>query len=140
MTNNWQRVDYRNLGCVMEIFIEKAKMFLADKEANRRRILDAKYESALSDFNAIKQMIAEHYRPKRIYQWGSLLNRSLFREYSDIDIAVEGVDDPERFSQMFGEAEKLTKFPLDLLDIKKIASEFSDIIKTKGRLVYERRD
>jgi predicted nucleotidyltransferase len=124
----------------MEVFIEKVKLFLAAKEERRKHFLDVKYESALGDFNAIKQMIAEHYCPKRIYQWGSLLDRSLFREYSDIDIAVEGVDDPERFSQMFGEAEKLTKFPLDLLDINKIATEFSDIIKVKGRLVYERRD
>ena len=82
-------------------------------------------------------MIVDRYSPNRIYQWGSLLDRRLFRDYSDIDIAVEGIDDAETFFQMFGDAEKLTDFPLDLLDINRIEPEFAEIIKRKGKIVYE---
>lgn len=120
------------------VSIEKAREFLALKERRRTAALDRLYKRASRDFEAIKQMIIERYRPQRIYQWGSLLNRKKFREYSDIDIAVEGVNEPNLFFKMFGDAERLTDFPLDLLDINKIAPEFSAIIKHKGIIVYER--
>lgn len=124
----------------MNISIEKARAFLEEKERKKREMLDLLYDRAIRDFDAIKEMIIEHYQPRRIYQWGSLLDRSKFRDYSDIDIAVEGVDEPERFFKMYGEAEKLTDFPLDLLDINCIEPEFADIIKQKGVQVYECKD
>ncbi len=96
------------------------------------------FEQAQRDFEAIKEMITSQYRPLRIYQWGSLLDRSKFKDYSDIDIAVEGVNDPERFFRLFGEAEKITRFPLHLVDYGRLDPEFADIIKRKGRVVYER--
>ena len=83
-------------------------------------------------------MIVRDYSPKRIYQWGSLLNKKNFREYSDIDIAVDGVDTPEEFFEMYGKAEKLTDFSLDLIDINKIEPTFAEIIKMKGKAVYEK--
>ena len=124
----------------MNISIATAKMFLANKKAKHQRLLDNKYELALHDFNNIKMMIIESYNPKRIYQWGSLLDQSRFREYSDIDIAVDGIDDPATFFRMFGDAEKMTQFPLDLVDINKIETEFAELIKSRGRIVYEHRD
>lgn len=36
-------------------------------------------------------MIIEHFNPVRIYQWGSLLDKKMFTDYSDIDIALEGI-------------------------------------------------
>lgn len=124
----------------MKVSIEKARAFLEEKECKKKEMLDLLYDRAIRDFDAIKEMIIERYQPRRIYQWGSLLDRSSFRDYSDIDIAVEGVDEPARFFKMYGEAEKLTDFPLDLLDINCIEPEFSDIIKQKGVQVYECED
>lgn len=124
----------------MQVSIEKARMFLKEKERKKTILLDALYERAIRDFNAIKEMIIERYQPRHIYQWGSLLERSLFREYSDIDIAVEGVDDAEQFFKMYGDAERLTNFPLDLLDLNRIEPDFSAGIKQKGVQVYEGTD
>ncbi len=124
----------------MNISIEKAKAILEEKERKKKEMLEVLYDRAIRDFDAIKEMIIDRYHPRRIYQWGSLLDRSMFRDYSDIDIAVEGVDEPARFFKMYGEAEKLTDFPLDLLDINLIEPEFSDIIKQKGVQVYECED
>lgn len=120
-----------------EIDIAAAREFLAQKNRRQTEALDELYTRAKQDFDAIIKMIIERYRPQRIYQWGSLLDRTKFREYSDIDIAVEGVNSPELFFRMFGDAERLTNFPLDLLDITKIAPEFAAIIKRKGIVVYE---
>ena len=124
----------------MPVSIEKARMFLEKKEHEKRTVLDALYQRACRDFNAIKEMIIERYQPRRIYQWGSLLDRSRFREYSDIDIAVEGVDDAEHFFKMYGDAERLTDFPLDLLDLNRIEPEFAAGIRQRGVRVYERAD
>jgi predicted nucleotidyltransferase len=122
----------------MAISIKNAKRFLAERKKRRKSILQNKYECAVRDFERIKAMIVERYNPKRIYQWGSLLDESKFREYSDIDIAIEGINDPETFFNIYADAEKLTSLPLDLLDIDKVATEFSQIIKSKGIIVYER--
>lgn len=124
----------------MKVSTEKARRFLKEKERKENLRLDEMFARARRDFEAIRRMIVERYRPRRIWQWGSLLDRSRFRDYSDIDIAVEGVDEPERFFKMFGDAEKLTGLPLDLLDINRIAPEFAELIKEKGVVVYERED
>ena len=124
----------------MNISIEKVRAFLEEKERKKKEMLNLLYDRALHDFDAIKEMIIKRYQPRRIYQWGSLLDRSKFRDYSDIDIAVDGVDEPARFFKMYGDAEKLTDFPLDLLDINCIEPEFADIIKQKGVQVYECED
>lgn len=124
----------------MAVSTKKAREFLEKKEREENSRRARRYERARLDFEAIRRMIVECYHPRRIYQWGSLLDPSRFREYSDIDIAVDGVDEPERFFKMFGEAEKLTDLPLDLLDINRIEPEFADLIKEKGILVYERAD
>jgi predicted nucleotidyltransferase len=59
------------------------------------------------------------YRPSRLYQWGSLLDRSHFRECSDIDIAVEGIVTPDEFFAMYGDADRLTSVTLDLVALEK---------------------
>ena len=117
---------------------EKARAFLDRKRRNKAQAVGQLYDQAVRDFEAIRGMIVDRYQPVRIYQWGSLLDRAKFRDYSDIDISVEGVNDPELFFKMFGEAEKMTTFSLDLLDHGKLAPEFAQIIQRKGVLVYER--
>jgi hypothetical protein len=33
----------------------------------------------------------------------------------------------------------MTTFPVDLIDLRRIEPEFADIIRMKGKVVYERR-
>ncbi len=61
-----------------------------------------------------------------------------FRDYSDIDIAVEGITDPQAFFLMLGDAQALTHFPLDLVQIEKIAPEHAEDIRQQGKIAYER--
>ena len=88
---------------------------------------------------AIVDMIAQSYHPTRVYQWGSVLRPERFRDYSDIDIAVEGVLDAETFFHMLGAAQAMTKFDLDLVQIEKIVPEYAEDIRTHGKIAYERR-
>ena len=102
-----------------------------DTAANRRL-----WRQAERDAKAIVALIAERYRPTAIFQWGSVLHPERFREYSDVDVAVAGIPDAESYFRMLGDAMVLTKFPLDLVDLDKIAPEHADTIRRHGRQVY----
>lgn len=119
--------------------IQKAREFVQKKERKRRQENHKLFKKAWDDFDLIKEILIKKYNPKRVYQWGSLLNERDFSEISDIDIAVEGVKSAEEFFEMFGAADKLTNFPLDLVEIEKIEPIHARSIREKGRLVYERK-
>jgi len=69
-----------------------------------------------------------------------LLRPEKFRDYSDIDIAVEGVILPEAYFQMLGKAQAMTDFPVDIVQLEKIEPEFSESIRKGGKVVYERTE
>lgn len=117
--------------------LKKVRDFLRAKEERRRSLLRTRWEEAKRDFDRIVKHIAETYAPRRIYQWGSLLDFSRFSEISDIDIALEGISGPEEFYAILGDAMKMTDFPLDILEIEKLDPETADGIRGRGRLVYE---
>jgi predicted nucleotidyltransferase len=118
--------------------IEKCRRFLLVREQQRQAQLDRRFERAWDDARAIIDLLIARYRPQRIYQWGSLLDRCRFWERSDIDIAIEGIETPDDFFALYGEADRLASVPLDLVALEKIEPEFAEIIRTKGKLVYER--
>ena len=118
---------------------KRARQFLERKEQEREIFLDERYNQACIAFQKIVKIIIEGYNPKRIYQWGSLLNRKHFSEISDIDIAVEGVTSAEEIFKLYGEIIKITHFSVDLIQLEKIEPEFAELIKEKGKVVYERR-
>jgi hypothetical protein len=117
--------------------LEKVRDFLKAKEEKRRSLLRRRWEEARRDFDRIVKYIAETYAPRRIYQWGSLLDFSRFSEISDIDIALEGISGPEEFFAILGDAMKMTDFPLDILEIEKLDPETAEGIRGRGMLVYE---
>ncbi len=112
--------------------------FLERREARRQAGLDARFSRAQHDARAVVDLIVTKYHPSRIYQWGSLLDRRRFWERSDIDIAVEGIEDPGTFFRLCGEVGRLAQLPLDLVAIERIEPEFAELIRTRGKVVYER--
>ncbi len=114
------------------------RKYLRDKADRRSRLLDRRLSEARGDFDRIARHIAETYAPKRILQWGSLIDDSHFREYSDIDIAVEGVTSAEEFFSILRDIEGMTDFPVDLVQMETIHPAFAESIRERGRVVYER--
>ena len=113
------------------------KKFLENKWQQEAETNLRLWEQARQEAEAIIAMIINKYSPKRIYQWGSILNKDEFCEISDIDIGVEGIGNPERFFALYGDALEMTTFPIDIVEIDKIENEFADIIRLKGKLIYE---
>jgi len=118
--------------------INATRRFLKDKQDRIRAKNLTLLAQARKDFDKIVKMLIKKYRPRRIYQWGSLLNENDFSEISDIDIAIEGDYSAEEFFRIYGDAMELTGFPLDLLEINKIEPLYAMGIRKKGRIVYER--
>jgi len=122
-----------------EFDIRKAREFIRRKCADERAENHRLFEKAWEDFDRIVGLIIRNYKPMRIYQWGSLLTRRHFSGISDIDIAVEGIGSAEQYFRMIGEAAEMTDFPIDIVEIEKIAPVHAESIRRKGRLVYERK-
>ena len=105
------------------------------RRAERRRQL---WAQAKQDADAIVAMIIEHHSPVRIYQWGSIVHPEHFAEYSDIDIAVEGLPGgAAEYFRLLAEAERLTSFPIDIVELEHIEPEFARLIRSQGRLRHE---
>jgi predicted nucleotidyltransferase len=125
-------------GHYTETQAETIRAFVRSQQVRKRRDLASRLEAARRDCDAIVSAIARDYRPLRIYQWGSLVIDRHFSRMSDIDIAVEGITDPAALSALRGAAEKLTRFPLDLVAIEHVHPVYADHIRRRGRIVYER--
>lgn len=117
-----------------------ARAFLQRKHSAKRSVERELFQKAQKDFASIREMLVREYRPLRVYQWGSLLDANRFHDYSDIDIAVEGVASAEEFFEMHRRADDMTEFHLDMVQIEKIEPIHADSIRKKGRLVYERNE
>lgn len=122
----------------MTVNIERVREYLEERCAREERELDMRFQNARENFDRIVELLVRKYHPRRIYQWGSLLNRAHFSFISDIDIAVEGITSADTFFAMYGDAEALTSFSLDLVQIEKIDKLHAQSIREKGRIVYER--
>ena len=120
------------------IDLHRVRAFLADKERRRRARIDARFARATRDARAIVAAIAEQVNPRRIYQWGSLLDRARFSEISDIDIAVEGLRGPAEFFRTLGIAMDRTSMPVDVVELEKVPEDVADRIRRRGALVHER--
>jgi len=120
--------------------VQQAREFIRKKEERIKSEKNPHFEQAWCDFDKIVEMIIKKYNPKRIWQWGSLLDQFFFSNISDIDIAVEGIKDWETFSAMLGDAWEMTDFPLDLVDIGDLTPIYRKYIIKDGKLVYERKN
>lgn len=123
----------------MAFNIQKAKENLRRRRRKRQADLLALFSQASEDSKRVVAMLIVKYHPRRIYQWGSLLTPSRFREWSDIDIAVEGLDGPLDGLHAFDDARQLTGFPVDIVELERIHPEHAKTIRAEGKLVYERK-
>ncbi|MCX7030010.1 MAG: nucleotidyltransferase domain-containing protein [Spirochaetes bacterium] len=114
-----------------------AESFMArqGKVRERRRRL---HEMACADSARIVDMAIREFQPRRILQWGSLLEPDDFDEHSDIDIAVEGLADARGFLDLLGKAIDMTEFPVDLVEWEKLDQDSRESILRRARVVYER--
>jgi predicted nucleotidyltransferase len=120
--------------------IDAAVRFLERRESSRRAARRELFRKAVADCTRIVAMIASEFRPRRVYQWGSLLDPERFDESSDIDIAVEGLSGARAFLDLQGKALGMTGFALDLVEIEQVEPVHRESILERGKVVYEREE
>jgi hypothetical protein len=113
----------------------QVKDYLRKKKDRQRAKRLALWEVAQQDAQIIIEMTIQKYQPKQIIQWGSRLEPRHFSEASDIDLAFVGLDSLS-FMRLLADAEDMTKFPLDLVQLELIHPSFQKIIIMKGKIVY----
>jgi len=124
----------------MPFDIAAAREALRQREALRRQRLEELEARAEQDACRIIEMLKERYHPVRIYRWGSLLQPGKFREWSDIDIALEGLSDPLAGLHALDDACRMTDSPVDLVELDRIDPRHAADIRSEGKLVYERKE
>ena len=121
----------------MSVSPATASEFLRRRAEKRRQFWVALEDKAKGDASGIIRHLVDTWHPKRIWQWGSLTRPGEFREWSDIDIAVEGLVDPLAGLQAFEEAASMTSFPVDLVELDRIDPRHARTIREEGVLVYD---
>jgi uncharacterized protein len=86
----------------------------------------------------IVSIVKEHVDPKRIILFGSRATGKC-REYSDFDIAVEGVEISIRRERLLKEAldQELGIYSVDLINLDTVDPEFKKLILEQGKVIYE---
>ncbi len=120
--------------------LDQVRAFLAAREQRRRARVDERYAQATRDVRTIVSQIAAQVNPRRIYQWGSLLDRWRFSEISDLDIAVEGLNGPAEYFQALGIAMNATALPIGIVELEKVPADIAEHIRKRGVVVHERSD
>jgi len=120
------------------IDLASVREFQKSKLLKREQLLQNRFDAAKRDFERITRMLIDKYNPQKIYQWGSLIDRSHFSEISDIDIALEGIISAETYFKLLSEAQSMSEFFLDIVEMEKIHPLHRDMIIRKGKLIYER--
>lgn len=90
------------------------------REEHRKQLLDITKKKLYSYF--------KNKKVKSVYLMGSLLRPGQFYEFSDIDIAVDGLEEP--YFQILRELEEILDRPVDIVELE--SCRFRQSIEAQG--------
>ena len=96
----------------------------AEREATRRRELASR---ARAEAGRVAQVLVREFGASRIYLFGSLAQEGRFHEWSDVDLAVEGIA-PERFFKAWAAAGAYSDVPIELVDMDEVGEPMRTLI------------
>jgi len=118
--------------------MEAARRNYHERTLSRGHRLHKLWQRARDEADRAVEIVVEKYHPSRVVQWGSILRPDLFTEVSDIDLAVEGIDNAETWSRLERDVASEVTFPLDLVRFERIHGEHQKQILSRGFVRYER--
>ena len=87
----------------------------------------------LQKLEEVKSLLADYFAGKnieKVYLTGSIIRENYFAEYSDLDIAVVGLN-PKEYFRVFGDLEELLGTEnIDLIEMERCS--FRDFIESYG--------
>jgi predicted nucleotidyltransferase len=121
------------------INLEETRNFLRKKANSEATKNIQMWQKAYAEAELIIERIIREINPREIWQWGSIVQKEKFRDYSDIDIGLCGLGGFEELSKAQKIAMEIATFPIDLVELDKLEDNFQIAIKRRGKKVYERR-
>ncbi|MCK4760761.1 MAG: nucleotidyltransferase domain-containing protein [Candidatus Aminicenantes bacterium] len=115
-----------------EIDIEKARLFLQEKENIKRRKKQQEVENIIEKLKTLGNYWKK-YKVKKVYLHGSMVN-GIFYDGSDIDIAVTGVGFQEVLN-LFSDIGRHFDRVVDVRSLEDLP--FKEKVQQKGVLIYE---
>lgn len=79
----------------------------------------------------VAEVLRQAFGASRVIAFGSLIEKGMFHERSDIDLAVQGIS-PERFFRAVAAALGVSEFSVDLIDLDICPAAVRDEILRKG--------
>lgn len=100
---------------------------------------NAALEIEKKQISKIIRVLRDSLNPSRIYLFGSRV-AGTSKKYSDFDIAIEG--HMVTFRELRRVKEKLDEvlgvYSCDLIELEKVSTDFKDLIRRQGKIIYER--
>ena len=115
----------------MKTYLEKIK--------SRRKIVADVLRKDLKDeaHRLVRLLEAEEFKFKRVYLFGSITKDKLLSSWSDIDLAIEGLDE-EVFYKVYACLLKNSDFAVDLKPFEDLDVSFQKKIRNEGWIIYEK--
>jgi predicted nucleotidyltransferase len=82
------------------------------------------------------KMLGPKYCLKKIYLFGSLIDRDTFYIKSDIDLAVEGLNS-EEYLDLWGDLERNLQHSFDLVNLDRAKQRLKSHILKDGAIIYD---
>ena len=101
---------------------------------NREKYFAEQKAKALNDAERIIKILLKKFEAKRVILYGSLLTDRDFTHNSDIDLAVQGLQD--NFLSAYAYCMDKTEFKLDLKPYESLYENFKAKIETKSKIYY----
>jgi len=108
------------------------------KESYRQRkiqlnlIINKRYEDAWKIAQEAAQVLYTIFQAKKVKVFGSLINRSRFHQWSDIDLAVWGIPDEIYLRAYRAMIDFSPDFKIDLVDFDECSPLLREIIQMEG--------
>ncbi len=113
---------------------KKYPLLFINKEDQEKKLKE-KFNVAWYEARRGAAMLKNDFEAKKVWVFGSLLDSSRFNDWSDIDLAVEGVPDSRYYSAVGAITRLITQYKVDLLDINECKEYIRKEIIREGKLI-----
>ena len=121
----------------LELSPEELKLYqpsaaIAQRQWDDDAQLDARWERARQLADEAAEMLREEFSAKKVLLFGSLINRSWFTPWSDIDLAAWGIPQEWFYAAVAAVTGISKEFEIDLVDPETCRSSLLDAIERDG--------
>ena len=105
-------------------------LFAEDKENSKQK--QVRFKKAWQEAKKAADMLKIKFDAKKVYVFGSLVDKSRFNMNSDIDLAEQGIPDEKFYAAVGAVTRLITNFKVDLVDIDFCRKSLKKSIKREG--------